>query len=192
MQESIKGNDVSTKVYSCSMKSSKSSNVMHNDDISTIPYSNEEHVMTQEKELHEKLQDISQLSDSIAESISTEYSGDKFVLLMNSAQKEKDTTESEEKNVDLDQEGKKIIDNIMNIISSSKGEGMELMENTANVSNCESSTEEEEHDETTCSCHVPEHLKFALDLIESKDVLLPLIKKWISAIHSMISYLCCN
>ena len=35
------------------MKSSKSSNVMHNDDISTIPYSNEDNVMTQEKELHD-------------------------------------------------------------------------------------------------------------------------------------------
>ena len=80
----------------------------------------------------------------------------------------------------------------MNIISSPKGEGTKLMEKTTNVSNCESNTEEEEQDEATCSYHVPEHLKFALDLIESKDVLLPLIKKWIMAIYWMISYLCCN
>ena len=67
------------------------------------------------------------------------------------------------------------------------------MEKRTNVSNCESSTEEEEHNKTTFSCHVAEHLKFALELIESKHVLLPLIKKkWISAIYWMISYLCCN
>ena len=62
----------------------------------------------------------------------------------------------------------------------------------AKVSNRESSTDKDEHDETTCSCHVPEHLKFALDLIESKDVLLPLIKRMISVIYWMIFYLCHN
>ena len=41
---------------------------MHNDDISTIPYSNQEDVLTKEKELHEILNNISHLSDTIAES----------------------------------------------------------------------------------------------------------------------------
>ena len=150
---------------------------MHNDDISTVAYSNQEHVITQEKELDDILKDISHLSDTIAKSISTEYSGDEFVLLMNSARKENDTAESENNDEDLEQEGMNIIDNIMNIIRSPKEDGRKVNQNGRTVSNCESSTEEEEHDEGTCMCHAPEHLKFALDLIESKDVLLPLIKK---------------
>ena len=79
--------DVSTEGYSCSRKSSESSKEMHNDDISTVAYSNKENVVTQEKELEDILKDISLLSHSIVESISTEYSGEKFVLLMNAAEK---------------------------------------------------------------------------------------------------------
>ena len=184
--------DVSTEGYSCAMKSSKSSHEMHNDDISTVAYSNQEHIMTQEKELDDILKDISHLSDTIAESISTEYSGDKFVLLMNSTKKENDTVESEKNDKDLEQESKNMMENIMNIFGSPKEDGRKVSQNGRTVSNCESSTEEEEHEERTCMCHVPEHLKFALDLIESKDVLLPLIKKWISAMYWSISYLCSN
>ena len=65
MQETIKGkkkrnsDDVSKEGYSCSSKSRKSNNVIHNGVISTIHYSNEDNVMTQENELHDVLQDIS-------------------------------------------------------------------------------------------------------------------------------------
>ena len=169
--------DISTEGYSSSTKSIKSSNEMHNDNISTIPYSNQEDVLTKEKELHEILNNISHLSDTIAESISTEYSGDEFVLLMNAVHKEQNTGESEKENVNLEEEGKKIVDNIMEIIGSSKVDDKELGINCHTQNDCKSSTDKEEHDEATCACHVPEHLKFAVELINSKDVLLPLIKK---------------
>ena len=161
---------------------------MHNDDVSTVPYSNKEHVLTKEKELDEILNNISCLSDTIAESISTEYSGDEFVLLMNVVQKEENTGDSQKRDVNLEEEGKNIVENIMNIIGSSKVDERKLSKRCQKVSHCESSTDKGEHDETTCSCHVPEHLKFAVDLINSKDVLLPSIKKWISAIYWMIFY----
>ena len=109
----------------------KSSDEVHNDDISTVPYSNQEDVMTKEKELHDILNNISCLSDTIAESITAEYSGDKFVLLMNSA--EQNTDEIEKIDVDLEQEGKNIIDNIMNIIGSPKGDGTNLSKNGKSV-----------------------------------------------------------
>ena len=90
----------------------------------------------------------------------------------------------------MQQQGMNIIENIMNITGSPKSDNVNFSQNDKNVYSDESSTEQEQHDKASCSCHVPEH--FALDLIESKDVLLPLIKKWISAIYWMIFYLCCN
>ena len=169
--------DISTEGYSSPSRSNKSSNGIHNDDISTIPYSNQESFLTKEKELHEILKNISNLSDTIAESISTEYSGDEFVLLMNAVHKEEKTDESEKENVNLEEEGKNIVENIMEIIGNKKGDDKKLSTNCTTDDNYKSSSQQEEHDETTCGCHVPEHLKFAVELINSQDVLLLLIKK---------------
>ena len=92
----MNSHDVSTQGYSCSKINSHSGYEMHNDDISTVPYSNKENVISKENELDDILKEISHLPDSIAESISTEYSGDKFVLLMNTGGKDNETLESEQ------------------------------------------------------------------------------------------------
>ena len=96
---------------------------------------------------------------------------------MNAGHKEQNTGESKKENVNLEEECKNIVDNIMEIIGSSKVDKKELGINCHMQNDCKSSTDKEEHDEATCACHVPEHLKFAVELINSKDVLLPLIKK---------------
>ena len=41
----------------------------------------------------------------------------------------------------------------------------------------EKKSNDENHDISTCTCHIPRHLQYVVDLIESKEKMIPLIKK---------------
>ena len=41
----------------------------------------------------------------------------------------------------------------------------------------ESCEEDANHDLETCSCHLPKHLEYVVNMIESKELLIPLIKQ---------------
>ena len=52
--------------------------------------------------------------------------------------------------------------------------------NNVEKDNCENkveSTESDSHDINSCSCHVPQHLQYAVDLIQSQEKLIPVIKQ---------------
>ena len=104
-------------------------------------------------------------------SISTEYSEDEFVdsVLQFLPQPKEDL--NMERN------------NIMNELVEYMSDECNSNQNTNAESEYESNVEREEnnhsdeHNYHTCSCHVPQKLQYAVDLIESKETMVPLIKE---------------
>ena len=135
-----------------------------NDNQSTIAYE-------MDGNLSDILDQISELSSHMISSISTEYSEDEFVdsVLQFLPQPKEDL--NMERN------------NIMNELVEYMSDECNSNQNTNEESEYESNVEREENNHSDeynyhmCSCHVPQKLQYAVDLIESKETMVPLIKE---------------
>ena len=108
---------------------------------STLLYEDNRSQFAADRELVDVLDKLTQISEEMIEDISTEYSMDDYIHLLNNSN-----------NVKMEHPEKK-----------------------------EESAESDSHDINFCSCHVPEHLQYAIDLIPIQDKLIPLIKQMYNA-----------
>ena len=155
---------------------------------------------TSNNDLDEILDRFSDLSKSIVESIETEYSDmedmENFNLLTYGEYKENSYSNSNLDNIEI--VGNQIVSHINEFINvqspsikSNKGN-----KETGNYYKCtkrkcteikyckdeelniiESSEDEGDHDMENCSCHLPKHLEYVVNVIEFKEMLIPLIKQ---------------
>ena len=139
----------STEGYSC-----------HDDSCSTTEsYVNGPSIMSGDKELEDVLNAFSQISKDMITDISTEYSVDDYMEYL-----------VPQNDVEKESEREEVMKNLHALLNTNKHE-------YASKGNSENKSNDENHDVRTCTCHVPRHLQYAVDLIESKDKMIPLIKK---------------
>ena len=186
MTENTDTADISTEEYSDNLEN-------------TILVENEPNVYESKNDLHEVLDRFTDLSTSIIESIDTEYSEieemEECKILLNCGYKEGEILDTDLHNIE--NAGEQIVSNINkfinlpNEIDCSKKRKSDIFDfKKSNKKKCtekniEVSSEDiinntnvdDNHDIENCSCHLPEHLNYVVNLIESKDVLIPLIKK---------------
>ena len=157
MGKKRKGNGLALN-QCCRKKKKRCGNAInHNDNTSTIAYSNDKaksnesstlpyedyrSQFTADRELVNILDKISQISDEMIQDISMDYSMDDYIHFLNNTN-----------NVKMDENEKKTVE----------------------------SAESDAHDINACSCHVPEHLQYAIYLIQSQDKLIPVIKQMYNA-----------
>ena len=139
----------STEGYSC-----------HDDSCSTTEsYTNGPSMLSGDKELEDVLNAFSQISKDMITDISTEYSVDDYMEYL-----------VPQIDVEKESEREEVMKNLHSLLNTKKHE-------YASKGNLENKSNDENHDVRTCTCHVPRHLQYAVDLIESKDKMIPLIKK---------------
>ena len=137
----------STEGYSC-----------HDDSCSTIEsYTNGPSMLSGDKELEDVLNAFSQISKEMITDISTEYSVDDYMEYL-----------VPQIDVEKESEREEVMKNLHSLLNTKKHE-------YASKGNSENKSNDENHDVRTCTCHVPRHLQYAVDLIESKDKMIPLI-----------------
>ena len=73
-----------------------------------------------------------------------------------------------ENDVHKESEREEVVKNLHSLLNTKKNE-----DSSNGIS--EKKTNDENHDVTTCTCHIPRHLQYAVDLIESKEKMIPLI-----------------
>ena len=144
------------------------------DDESTLAYSekksnsikynvhdNNNDIVMMDDELNEILDRISTISKEYMTSVGTEYSEDDYVQLMYKQ--------------DVQRETEQLMDSIKDYVHKKECNPKETWNNNEET-NIDVNILEETHDYSTCHCHVPQHLQYAVDLIELKAVLVPVIK----------------
>ena len=122
---------------------------------STEGYGVDKSVLCGDAELMEVLDTFSKLSDQMIEEISTEYSMDEYIDVLQKSDEDKENIK-----------GKNAMDRLKKIVSF---QGEEKLQSD--------NEEERDHDIETCSCHITIHLQYAVDLIQLKDKMIPLIEK---------------
>ena len=128
-----------------------------------MPYSDKSSQKSLSKDLDNVLEWLTSISDHMFESICKEYSSDEYMNLITIAKdcfKSEDDESSQMGDNEILEFQKEIIDDLKTYVSDTK----------------ESESSSETYDTSNCAFHVPEHLKYAVNLISSKDTLIPLIK----------------
>ena len=173
--------DISTEEYS--NHSEEEITVKSNDIISS----------TSNNDLDEILEWFNDLSKSMIESIATEYSDledmEKYTLLLHGGYKETSSSSSELDEIET--VGKQIVSNIQKYINVQspemkvrKWKKQEDLQYKFSKRKCienksmdekdeciiESCEEDANHDLETCSCHLPKHLEYVVNMIESKEL----------------------
>ena len=149
-------------------------NIIYENDIETIGYE-------EGSELNEVLESFCKLLSEMMESMSTEYSTDSNnIIEMLPEHLWKNRTEEEsdiESDNYLDEMRSAVLKNLQKYIIEEKPDSPtdEHLNTSSSVSSI--GMEMENHDFDTCHCYVPQHLQYAVNLIQTKETLVPLIKK---------------
>ena len=149
-------------------------NIIYENDIETIGYE-------EGSELNEVLESFCKLLSEMMESLSTEYSTDSNnIIEMLPEHLWKNRTEGEsdiESDNYFDEMRSAILKNLQKYIIEEKPDTPtdEHLYTSSSVSSI--GMEMENHDFDTCHYHVPQHLQYAVNLIQTKETLVPLIKK---------------